>query len=363
MGLNNKGFELQFHWIFILVAGGIILAFFFMIATKQQGISQERLELTLATDIENILTGAIISKGTAQRLPVPPQGIAFECSEFCDCNFRIERAQKSFGGNAMFAPSLLKDQDITVWSLEFKTPYRVANFLYLTNPNINYIFVDMGTPQSKQLLNQLTKNIPPLISYETINAADLPAHEAGDYEHTKFIFLHAKRADISNYELSRSYRRQEYSAVNIDTTGVSFYQQYGLGFTQQDIVSYVGQPSLYAAIFAQDSTMYRCGLKTAFERLDYISQLYAERAQELQYLAFNQNRTWCNYGAPESPDADVCENSISGTIVSRLCRQHTIASELRAELDQQAITTLSVLKSQLESDNRNFIQQSCPELF
>jgi hypothetical protein len=92
--MNKKGFELQFHWIFVLIAGALILSFFFMVANKQKNLSQDRLQLTLATEIENIFTGAIISRGTAQKMPTPPQGITFECTEGCECKYGIGRATK-----------------------------------------------------------------------------------------------------------------------------------------------------------------------------------------------------------------------------------------------------------------------------
>jgi len=359
----KKGFELQFHWIFILIAGGIILAFFFSIAMKQRGVSQERLELTLATDIEEIFTGAIISRGTAQRLPVPPQGIAFECNEFCDCNFRIDRAQKPFGSNALFAPGLLSERDITVWSNEFKTPYRVANFLYLTNPNHAYIFVESDDFQSKNLLSQLTNNIPPLISYETISRSDLATFQPGDFEHVKFIFLYEQPSTIRQLQLPAAFRRQEFSAINIGETSVSFYSKQRNRFIQRDIVSYIGLPSLFAAIFAEDNHMYRCGLKNTFGKLSYLSHLYAERARELQDHALAEEKTGCNYGAGLQSNTNICDNALSGTPIARLCEQHALALQLAQTLDQQAIIRLNSLKSQLEADNRNYIRQSCPEMF
>src|SRR3990172_10512018 len=151
-------FEMQFHWIFVLVAGALILAFFFTVAHRQRAISTERLQLTLATDIENIFTGAIVSRGTAQSLPVPPQGIAFDCTEGCDCAFRIGNAQRSFGDKSLFAQDILEERKIKVWAQELKMPYRATNFLYLTNPNIKYYFVynEGDTTQ----LQQLSKHIP-----------------------------------------------------------------------------------------------------------------------------------------------------------------------------------------------------------
>ncbi len=353
---SKKGFELQFHWIFILIAGALILAFFFSVAYKQRAYSQEKLQLTLATDIENIFTGAIVSRGTAQRLPVPPQGIVFECLTGCNCRFRIENAPKPFGDKAMFAPELLEDQDITVWALELKLPYRVTNFLYLTNPNIKYYFVYTEESGSISFLKQLTKNIPQLISYENITLDKVPSLKSEEYQHTKFVFL-----NIAPTTLDDSFKKESADAIKIDQYSVTFYEKDGTNFDSIKILSYIGLPSLYAAIFAQDYTMYECGLRTAFRKLSYVSLLYAERAAELQKKSFEVDRTWCDYGAENN--MDVCKDVSSSTVVGMLCDQHSIGQKLSIKIDDILIRQLSPLKEHLDSANLNFLQQSCPELF
>ena len=338
---SKKGIELQFHWIFVLIAGALILAFFFSVAYKQRALSQERLQLTLATDIENIFTGAITSRGTAQKLPVPPQGIAFECTETCECRFRIERAVKDFGDKPMFAPNILKDQDITVWALELKLQYRVTNFLYLTNPNIKYYFV-YG---DENLLQQLTKSIPPLIDYEKIPLEQMDKIKEEEYQHTKFILL--LDADTEPPALHESFKTASASAVKITPQYIQFYTKDRRQLKKGPIISYAGLPSLYAAIFSEDETMYKCGLKTAFRKLSYVSKLYAERAAELETQALNAGKTWCSYG----------------TIIQLLNDQHDSAVSLSNQLDDTKISGLSTLKTNLDASNRNFLQQSCPEIF
>ncbi len=346
--MNKKGFELQFHWIFILIAGALILAFFFGVAQKQSELSQERLQLTLAIEMENIFTGAIISKGTAQKLPVPPQGIEFECNEGCACEFRIEKAAKQFGDKAMFAPALLADQDITVWAQEFKLPYRVTNFLYLTNPNIKYYLVYENETLSKGLLQQITNLIPSIISYETKTIPELTSLKAENYQHTKFVLL-----NVDPPTLDDSFRKANANAIKIDQNGISFYEKEGTRLTAVKYLSYVGLPSIYAAIFSADHTMYECGLRTAFRKLSHVSKIYAERAETLQEKALETEKVWCTYGTPDSPS----------TMIGMLTQQNEIARELSKSLDQSKIAQLSPIMQQLDSLNRNMVQQSCPELF
>jgi len=356
--MNKKGIELQFHWIFILIAGALILGFFFSVANKQKNLSQEKLELTLATDIDNILTQAIVSRGTAQPLPVPPQGIAFECTEGCECRFRIEKATKNFGDKPIFAPSYLKDQELTVWALELKLPYRITNFLYITNPNIKYYLVYEEETTSKSLLHQLKKGIPPLIQYETITQQQMTSTKEEDYQHTKFVLL-----NVEPTTLDYSFKKASASAIKVDPNGITFYEKDGTTLTSTKYLSYAGLPSIYAAIFAEDSTMYECGLKTAFRKLGYISKIYAERAAELEQKATETGKTWCVYGNIGKCEEEDCSAAASATVIQLLCQQNACAKNLANQLDQSALANLNTLKSLLDSANRNFIQQSCPELF
>lgn len=350
--MSKRGFELQFHWIFVLIAGALILTFFFNVAYKQKDISQQKLQLTLITDVEDIFTGAVLSKETAQSLPVPPQGIAFECTETCDCRFRIDTAVKEFGDKAIFAPALLKDQNLIVWAVGLKLPYRTTNLLYITNPNIKYYFVYDET--KKQLLDETTKTIPPLIEYEKITMGQMAGIKEQDYQHTKFVLF-----DVSPTSLDDSFKRASASAIKIDQNGVTFYEKSGLQFTPVKILSYAGMPSIYAAIFAEDATMYECGLRTAFRKLSYISKIYAERAAELEQKAIEANMTWCVYGAGTT---EVCDGATS--IIGMLCEQQKYSEELASKgLNNALVVKITNLKTSLDSMNRNYLQQSCPEIF
>ena len=44
---NKKGFEMQFNWIFVLVAGMVILLFFTMVVVEQKGVSETTAKATV----------------------------------------------------------------------------------------------------------------------------------------------------------------------------------------------------------------------------------------------------------------------------------------------------------------------------
>ena len=367
---GKKGFEMPFHWIFILIAGAIILGFFFSIAYKQQDISQERLQLTLASAIENSFTGAIAGKGIAQSLSMPPQGIEFECTEGCTCEFKVKKAARQFGEKSIFAPKLLEDRSLFVWSIAWKQPYRTTNFLFITNPKIKYYLVyDNSNAFSKSLLEQITKKIPPPIkqrgvtltefNYDKISLAEMSNVKEDDYQHTKFVMLNVEPDKLDN-----SFRKASISGVKIDEIGViRFYEKKKADLRETSYLSYTGLPTIFAAIFAEDHKMYECGLRTAFRKLAHVSQLYAQRGATLQEKAFEAEKVWCTFGATLPLTGDVCDQANPATVIGMLCEQNRIAKELADNLDDTNVRALIPLADHLYSQNRNFLQQSCPELF
>lgn len=351
--MDVKGFELQFHWIFIMIAGALILAFFFSIAHKQQTISREKLQLTLATDIENILTSALVSKGTAQRIPSPPDGLSFSCTDLCECTFSVgadcdaDYCSRDLGDVPLFAPPTI-EQDIIVWSLDLNLPYRATNLLYLTSPTIKYYLVHDNSPASTQLLTQLAKNIPPLITYDNLTLTELTGLEEEGYERSTFVFL-----NVNPPTLDDSFRREEANAIKIDQQGIGFYAKDGTTLSLTNYLTYAGTPSLYAAMFSANPTMYQCGLKKAFVKLGTLAELYAQRALALEQKAIAAEKIWCSYGTPEQPTS----------VIGLLSQQQDLAKKLSQQLDKAALLQLNPLVQQLEAKNRQLVEQSCPEVF
>ncbi|MBI4146502.1 hypothetical protein HY489_04145 [Candidatus Woesearchaeota archaeon] len=355
--MNSRGFEEQFHWIFVMIAGGVILGFFFMVAQKQRSLSQEHLQVTLATDVEDIFVGALVSKGAAQLLPLPSDGIGFECNRGCACFFSISRARKDFGEKSMFAPSILEGEDALLWTVDWKQPYRVSNFIFATNPDYRYVFVfDDSDGESRRLLEVVTKSLPPplrrqgvvvaSVVYVNVSLDDLSSLDAEEFVHNRFVFLNIPLERVRSVQLARSLRRVS-SGVSVDKTAIGFYSYDG-SFNQVDYVAYSGLPSVFAAIFSADNVMFKCSMETAFERLAVVSAVYERRSATLDE-ALAESKPWCSYG------------SIGQALGEQRKVAESVAADLKKAKDQ--IASLSRISSGLEKLNGELVQASCPELF
>jgi len=348
--MNKKGFELQFHWIFILLAGGLILGFFLSVAYKHQNLSEQRLELSLSAQTESVFTAAIKGKGAAQVIPNP--GISFECTKGCDCSFGIGSARRSFGQKSVFALTS-KSPSLVVWSREIRLPYRVANVLLITDPQAKYYFVGDRTDP---LFIQLTRAIPVFqtkegvfsaISYENKSVAQVGGLVA-DSEKVRFVFVNSNPPSLDD-----SFRGKEVSAVSIEQQRIVFYRLSSSNtFVRVDDVPRSDLTSMFAAIFSEDPAMYRCGMQSLGRKASIVAQVYIDQAQKLKVFSSTSGEGY-NINCPLLYDR----------LIGYLELQQGFANTLANSLSTTALAGLAQYNALLESANRDLSGKSCPELF
>lgn len=349
--INKRAIELQFNWIFILIAGALILAFFFSVVQKQRSLSEQKLSITLAAQMDAIYTGAIESKGTTQRLVTPGPGISFACTDVCECTYSIGRKATEFRDKVLFAPSFIRDQDAVAWSVEWKLPFRITNFLLLTNPGIKYYLVyEVGNPASEQVYKRLSKSLPSEINLEELRSPDsVYSLTPQGYAHTRFIFLGTNSPDLRRLNLEFASEEVSGILVDEDLRRVVFYEKSspeGLEFNEYPSLL-AGEPAVFAAMFSADHQLYDCVMKRAFEKLRVLALVQAKRAARLQdSLA----------GRPEC--AYVLQDLDS---VAQAAGQLASGTSLRDQ--ESAMGVVLGAQSELKRQNDNLVLQSCPELF
>ncbi len=347
----KRGIELQFHWIFILIAGAIILAFFFSVVQKQRALSEQKLSITLSAQMDAIYTGAIESKGTTQRLVTPQPGVGFSCTEVCECVYSIGSKAAEFRDKLLFAPDFIKGQDAVAWSIEWKLPFRIANFLLLTNPGIKYYLVyEAGNPVSEQLYNRLSRALPAEINHEALRSPDaVYSLVPQGYAHTRFIFLGTSPPDLRRLNIEFAGEGVSGVLVDPDAQRVVFYEKTGdeeLEFNEYPSLL-AGDQTVYAAFVSADHQMYDCVMKRAFEKVRVLALVQSRRAAMLQDSM--AGRPECAYILQDLDSvAQAAGQLASGT--SLLGQEPAMGVVLGAQ-------------SELKRQNDNLVLQSCPELF
>ena len=174
--------ELHFNWIFVLIAGAVIFVFFINIVNKQRDFSEIKSSGTIITNLDSILIGAQVSTKTVNMIDMPKVDIGFECNRFF-----IGSLPKQIKSNVVFAPGLLKGKNMITWTLDWNTPYRVTNFLYITDPQLRYVVVYYDLTQA--IADKIFDELPKEINKEIIRINQLNGFSNKNNYKVKFIFV------------------------------------------------------------------------------------------------------------------------------------------------------------------------------
>lgn len=346
---NKRAFEMEFHWIFILIAGAVILGFFFMMAQKQKTASQEKLATNLLTELTSAFVAALQSKGTAQLLNLPTTGIELDCgkTDICDCKYTILGKPKSMGDNILFGPQKLKDTKATLWTLNWNAPFRATNFLYMTTQQIKYVIVSSNEPVIKQFETKILRDLPTTLKTQVVtNIQEINL----DTEQTRVIFL----TDFDQQLLENKARGKEVSAVHIEPPNkATFYTRKNNNeqFSKVELPllsdpqaeQTINDAMIYAAIFSNDPHLYKCHLQTAYKKLAYVASIILARAEELQTETDTQGKTQCVY-----PTELIKNFKLEAT---------------KATQGQDTSSTIIQYAQELHNANRILLTSNCPVLY
>jgi hypothetical protein len=125
--MEKKGQGVQFNWIFVIVAGGLILLFFMFFTARYFELHNLRVGSETARGLDQVFLSA---KSTPQYKTFNLEGnnfdLNFECGFFViDGNYRQEIDYVLFGTDVSDTDELL------IWSREFNKPFKVDNVVYV----------------------------------------------------------------------------------------------------------------------------------------------------------------------------------------------------------------------------------------
>jgi hypothetical protein len=291
---NKNAMEMQFNWIFILIAGAVILSFFMGLfswykATKNSEMAVESLQTIKAT-----LASAQASSDTAKIIDIPEVPLQFFCyPDTCNdygCDSFIEF--KGTGANAktevdvIFSPDEMKSNRLITWTIPWEQPYKVTDFLYLSNPLVRYILVySDDEPLSRSLAMETDKMLSDnkYVSRQMVEAANIAdVHDENDYL-VKFVLFYNPGAGLNVDNSLIKQKNWDVVLVSGDSIKGTVKFLYEKGSRKPGAIAYpyIGMPMLMGGIFAEKPASYACNAKKAFIRLELINQLYIERTKLL----------------------------------------------------------------------------------
>ena len=341
--MDKKGvIESQFNWIFVFVIGALILLFFVGFVTTQKQQSEQRIGEKIAKDLNTIITQTSVSTGRADVVNIPNKAIEFNCDpegcgpHGCTSGFTISGTNVGWDTpvQPIFSPDLVKGMSLLSWSLEWSMPYHATNFLYLTSPQVRYVFVG-GSGLINELYNELPATINKELSSSTIsNKNNYKVKIISDSVPT----LPPALVSIPDKDVVAIVIEE----VDDESGKLIFYKKQGSGFLREgnaDDVWYIGRPLLYGAIFSEDRANYECNMKKALLRLHMATKVYKDVADELSQT-----------------QPLVCQSHYDYATISQI-------DSNTQDLDLQKASTIYQNAVKVRGDNHNLKIYSCPLIY
>lgn len=279
MNEMKKAIAIQFFWVFVIIAGAIILAFFVSLTMKYKSLNEQKIAAELAQNFNTVIAASLQAEGTVQNITIPNTGVKFDCTTGCNCRVYTGKSAKDYEDKIILAPAELEETDMTFWTEPFTTPFKGANILYITNPMTRYYII--GTETGTKIIETLLKNdLPP-----EINAIyGMPANPEPGYTSYRIITVDGEIP--TTITIPDWLKKEKLDAMEYTTSGEAKYYTWNRKTDDWQPPSPIaipadGRPLLYAAIFAKNSVMYECMLAKTLERTKRIARIYQERSAML----------------------------------------------------------------------------------
>jgi len=329
--------ETQLNWIFILIVGAVILAFFTFIVIKQRSASEAKFAGKVSQQLNTILVGAKVSSGTVQEIPTPELSIRFTCNDYY-----IGPASQRLGNRILFAPENVEGNKIITWTLDWNVPFKVTSFLYMTTPFVRYVMISQSVDDREA--KRLFDSLPQKLNKRMYSLADYNAgviRDEGD-KYVRFIFVDAG----TMFNIPEQFAEAEVSGLTVDTLNrqaqflVRSVSDPNSFNTQGPKHTFVEDEVLYGAVFSDKSEDYECIMTRAYDRLNMVARVYFEKLNEIAPVFESTN---CEGFYKNNPDL---EELIKAT--ERYPPDYGMIGEV---------------KMNLRNKNTNMQLQSCPLIY
>ena len=280
--------QVTFSWVYILIAGAVILLFFIGLVVKQKAVSEENLATDVVRVMESILTGAGVSEKTKNFVDI--SGLAdytlfFGCDEGSS-SFGIKDRGKPSQNNIdpIFAPSEIKDTQLVLWSLPYNLPFKVIDFTFVTSPKTKYYFLG-----NNHFIDEFINSTQGFSNIERIDDIS----EIDPQRNFQFRIIDFSGGLFVREGIPENLRLVDDDKLTAITfTGanqVDYYQKLSGGWRKlnQEPVRIVSLPgerdaAKYAVIFSGNDKTYKCNMQKAFTRLKYVLEVYQSKLEEME---------------------------------------------------------------------------------
>ncbi|GEM_PF-5131079 len=334
----------QINWIYVMIAGSMILIFFTSLVYKQKQAAEQASAEEALKAVEAL---TMQPPRSSQLMRISNVDLKASCTSGLT-TLRIGKASPLRTNLPIFSPSQIKSNEIIAMTDEWLMPFKVANFVYLTANDTRYtILYDKVSENSENLAQDIYKELP-----EQANKELLEKTRQTPNTNTRRTVLVAALTEPSAQGWMRQSQDKSITAIKIapdpsqDTykmweTGTITYYAYNKAantFTQTASTRYTGRAMMTAAIYAENKAMFECSMTKAYGRLQATASVYSIRAAKLQ-------------------------EAVQKAELPRICEGKYGAETIEQLKTAREAEALYELKQELEQQNRNALLASCPTIY
>jgi len=278
--MDKKGFEVQFNWIFAVIAGAAIIALAAFLVVKNRGITDSSFDVQTLKTVDAIVTGTGISSDVTKVSDISSK-LAVGCNRIA-----IGSAQRNYQNIVLFAPDSIIEGKLITLTLPINLPFKVSNMLYATSPKIRYILVGKN-----EIISMINKSLPDSMQTEMASSV-MAASAIKNTNNYKVRFIVADKDAFAAFSVPKSLEKMpnfDVSAVVVsgstDNGEATFYQKKGLVWEPKGSSNYLTLQGLLGAVFAESRENYDCSLKSLESRAKIMMEIYSQRTKKLALLA------------------------------------------------------------------------------
>src|SRR3989338_4810384 len=301
--MDKKGDGEQFNWIFVIIAGSIILGFFVLFVFKFVELQEKRHDVKAVRFLGESVIGA------SSKLQVGSGGAAIDSNEdeglrfgfytnlehFCRSNKSLLTINSNpdvfykLDDEVVFMNKEMNSVNaIDIWILPWNFPFHVTNLVYLADPKTNFYFVVDGN--SREFVENL--DFSSAFDFEIINNNELNKVK----DNSKVVFFKSNEPSVNEVKsIKKNYKDIHFVYINLNSLKAKFFDNQRESWSE-GVKFYITEDNkgmLYGAIFSNDADNFECNVNRALERVVFVSKVYSERAR---YLSHVDRRQGCDYG-------------------------------------------------------------------
>ncbi len=270
----------MFNWIFILVAGFVILILAVYFIRQQITSSTQELHMKIGSDIEAVFKDSFTNRNTWKEVKTPEVPIKFVCegniSTMTVGDSPVSIDMKNY---ITFSEEKLTGTKLITLTRDWRLPFRTTPLIYITNGNTMYHFINQNTQTSK--VKELLPNGSLIKTHDSIN--DLNKLE--NYENHRFILFDKEPSGYLN-----NVRGNKVSAINIVPSGnevmkrgeVTYYSYSRGEFSERNTSYYYGEDLLRATVLSGSAETYECNMQKALSKLKLMLEISITRVERLE---------------------------------------------------------------------------------